>query len=444
MKENMTRILIVGGGGREHTLAWAFSRSPQVDHIYVAPGNAGTTWPANPAATGLQPRAAATSTPIAVDNFPALAAFAHAQQIDLVVVGPEAPLAAGLVDFFQAEGIATFGPTREAARIESSKAFSKTFMREQAIPCAESATFDTYEAASAFLDEKEQAQGTESPLVVKADGLAAGKGVIVCEQIAEARAALHRIMVEREFGAAGDHVLIEERLRGREVSVLAFTDGRSIAPMPPARDHKPVYDGDRGPNTGGMGAYTHPPDVDETLLEHIRQRVLEPTIAGMAARGIPYVGVLYAGLMLTAEGPKVLEFNCRFGDPEVEAILPLLETDLTEICMACVEERLDQVAVRLRPGVGTTIVLASPGYPGDYPKGLPISVTENLAASEDIIVFHAGTAHHDGKLVTAGGRVMAVSAFGADLPATLRRAYEGVAQIHFEGMHYRRDIGGAR
>ncbi|NJN66240.1 MAG: phosphoribosylamine--glycine ligase [Chloroflexaceae bacterium] len=440
----MKTALVVGSGGREHALAWALARSPQIQHVYVAPGNAGTRWDDNPSATGLQPRAASTNVPIAVEDFTALIAYTRQQALDFVVVGPEAPLAAGIVDAFQAAGLRIFGPTRDAARLESSKAFAKGFMREHHIPCAESATFDDYAAALQFLADRETAHGPASPLVVKADGLAAGKGVMVCNTIEEARTALHRTMVDRSFGAAGHRVVIEERLYGRELSILAFTDGQTIVPMPPARDHKPVYDDDQGPNTGGMGAYTHPPDVDGALLEMIERTVLRPAIDGMAARGTPYRGVLYAGLILTPDGPKVLEFNCRFGDPEIEAILPLLEADMAEVLLACIEGRLGQVSIPFRPGVGATVVLASPGYPGPYPGGIPITGLETLATSDDIIVFHAGTTQRegDGHLVTAGGRVLAVSAVGESLPATLRRVYEGVAPIHFEGMHYRRDIGG--
>lgn len=439
----MKTALIVGSGGREHALAWALARSPQIGHVYVAPGNAGTQWEENPSAVGLQPRAASTRVPIAVDDFSSLITYTRQQGIDFVVVGPEAPLADGMVDAFQAEGLRIFGPTRDAARLESSKAFAKVFMREHGIPCAESASFDDYSTALQFLTDREEHDGPDSPLVVKADGLAAGKGVVVCDTIEEARAALHRTMVEQDFGAAGNRVLIEERLYGRELSVLAFTDGQTIVCMPPARDHKPAYDNDQGPNTGGMGAYTHPPDADAALLHTVEQTILRPVIAGMSARGTPYRGVLYAGLILTPDGPKVLEFNCRFGDPEIEAILPLLEADMAEVLTACIAGRLEQVPVSLRAGVGATVVLASPGYPGPYPSGIPITGLETLATSEDSIVFHAGTSRRegDGHLVTAGGRVLAVSAFGADLPATLRRVYEGVAQIHFEGMHYRRDIG---
>lgn len=434
-------VLVVGSGGREHALAWALSRSPQVGQVFVAPGNAGTDWAANPDASGLQPRAASTSVPLGVHDTAALIAFAREHQVALTVVGPEAPLADGLVDAFQAEGLPVFGPTRAAAQLESSKVFAKQFMREHHIPTADFDVFDTFDEANEFVAAR--AYGTEQlcPVVIKADGLAAGKGVIVCSTLADAQQALTRIMIDREFGASGNRVLIEDRLSGREVSVLAFTDGRTIVTLPPSRDHKPVFDNDDGPNTGGMGAYTHPPDVDEALLARIEQTVLHPTVAGMAAQGIPYQGVLYAGLMLTPDGPMVLEFNCRFGDPEIEAIMLLLAGDIMEVLGACVKGRLKPGAVACHAGVGATVVAASPGYPGSYPKGLPISGLDTLAARDDVIVFHAGTARQGEQLVTAGGRVLAVSAPGDTLAAALQRVYDGISQIHFDGIHYRRDIG---
>lgn len=432
----MSTVLIVGSGGREHALAWALARSKQVAHVYVAPGNAGTIWPANPAARGFQPHAAASNVPIGVDDFPALIDFARDKQIALTVVGPEAPLSAGIVDAFQAADLPVFGPTQAAAQLESSKAFAKAFMNQHNIPTAACATFQDYNEAVQYLHES----GLEA-VVIKADGLAAGKGVIVCDTADEARDALHRIMVTREFGDAGNTVIVEERLRGKEVSLLALCDGRTVLPMVPARDHKPVFDGDQGPNTGGMGAYTHPADVDQALLEMIERDVLQPVVAGMAAQGIPYRGVLYAGLMLTEKGPQVLEFNCRFGDPEIQAIIPLISSDLLTCMHACVEERLDTVSLSWYDGVGATVVLASGGYPGSYPKGIQIDGLDVLAQRDDCIVFHAGTARHDNDFVTAGGRVLAVSAVGANLATALQHVYDGVDQIHFEGMHYRKDIG---
>lgn len=432
----MRNILVIGGGGREHALAWALARSPRVRHVYVAPGNAGTEWPANPNATGLAPRASASRVPIAPDDFDALIAFAREHDVYMAVVGPEAPLAAGIVDAFQQAGVPIFGPSQAAAQIEASKAFAKAFMEQTGIPTAAHAAFTDYDAARAYLRQH------PAPVVVKASGLAAGKGVIVCETQEEAEAALRMIMVDRAFGAAGDVVVIEEFLQGPEVSVLAFSDGRTVKRMPPARDHKRIYEGDRGPNTGGMGAFAPPPDVDEALLDEIEATILRPAVQGMLERGTPYVGVLYAGLMLTQDGPKVLEFNCRFGDPETQAILLLLESDLLDVFEACLAGRLDETNVQWRDGAAATIVLASPGYPGAYPKGLPIEGVERAAAHENVVVFHAGTARDEaGRLVTAGGRVLNVSAYDADLERALQRAYAAVEEIAFEGMQYRRDIG---
>lgn len=431
----MNKVLVIGSGGREHALAWALSRSPQVAQVFVAPGNAGTEWPANDAAAGLQPRAASQNVHIAVDDFPALLAFAQQKKIDLTVIGPEVPLAAGIVDAFQAAGLMVFGPTQAAAQLEASKAFAKNFMREHRIPTADYGVLTDYVVARAFLTEFGR------PMVVKADGLAAGKGVLVCDTIADAEEALRQIMQERVFGAAGDTVVIEERLIGREISVLAFCDGRTVVPMPVARDHKRALDGDHGLNTGGMGAFAPTPDVSRELVDEVIRTVLQPAVDGMAARGTPYVGVLYAGLMLTPQGARVLEFNCRLGDPEAQVILPLLATDLYTVLTACIAGRLHELDIRWREQSCATVVLASPGYPGVYPKGLPISGLDSLAKYPDVIAFHAGTAEENGQVVTAGGRVLAITALGSDLPHALNTAYMGVAHIHFEGMHYRHDIG---
>ena len=436
------QVLVIGSGGREHALAWALAQSPHSGRIFVAPGNAGTT-------TDLS-----SNIPIASDDIPALARFARENAIGLTVVGPEAPLASGIVDAFQAEGLRVFGPTRAAAQLESSKAFAKAFMRQHGIPTGEYAAFADYHAACRYVETSYAAPSAHHPssCVVKADGLAAGKGVVVCDDASEALDALKRIMVDREFGAAGDTVVVEERLAGPELSVLAFSDGRTVLPMPPARDHKRVFDGDQGPNTGGMGAYSPVPGVSQALLGEVCRTVLQPAIDGMASRGTPYTGVLYAGLMLTAGGPKVLEFNCRFGDPETQAILPLLiqngegttpPSSLLDILLACTEGRLADIApdVHWHPGACATVVLAAPGYPGSYPKGLPISGLDETGALQDAMVFHAGTATKDGRIVTNGGRVLAVSAIGADLQAALERAYGAARHIRFDGVHYRRDIG---
>ncbi|HID49573.1 MAG TPA: phosphoribosylamine--glycine ligase [Chromatiales bacterium] len=415
-------VLIAGSGGREDALAWKLRQSAGVGRIYIAPGNGGTRrWGEN--------------VPIAAEDTAALLTFAQEKRVDLTVVGPEAPLAAGIVDAFQAARLPIFGPTQAAAQLEASKAFAKSFMREQGIPTAEFGVFNEYEAARDFLAGAAWPDGA----VVKASGLAAGKGVIVCDDLAQADRAAYEMLRERPFGAAGDTIIIEERLIGPELSLLAFADGRTLAPMLPARDHKRFFDGDQGPNTGGMGAYAPPPDVDEALLDEIMRRVMQPALDGLAARGTPYVGVLYAGLMLTAGGLKALEFNCRFGDPETQVILPLLDGDLAQIMLACVRGELAAEMVRPYPGVCAAVVMAAPGYPGSYPKGLPISGLEDVP--EDMLVFHAGTVRRDGRFLTNGGRVLAVSARGEDLATAAARAYEGVSRIHFEGAHYRKDIG---
>ncbi len=431
----MTSItcLVVGSGGREHALAWALARCPEVAQVYVAPGNAGTEWAANPQAAGWQPCAAASNVAIRADDVAALRDFALENNVDLTVVGPEVALAAGLVDAFQAARLRVFGPVQAAAQLESSKAFAKVFMQEHAIPTAAFAAFTDFEAAGAYV------RALNGPCVVKADGLAAGKGVLMCDDANDAEAALRQIMLDRAFGSAGTQVVVEERLIGREISALAFCDGHSYALMPLTRDHKRVYDDDQGPNTGGMGAYGPIPDGDAALRDMIGATVIQPALDGMAARGTPFAGVLYAGLMQTANGLKVLEFNCRFGDPETQVILPLLDDDLARILIACVEGRLAETTPHWRDGVCVTVGLASANYPGDYPTGLAITGLD--AAAVDVVVFHAGTTRRDGEIVTAGGRVLSVSAWGVELADAAKRAYARIPNIHFDGMHYRTDIG---
>ncbi|GAB4262849.1 MAG: hypothetical protein Kow0080_00560 [Candidatus Promineifilaceae bacterium] len=434
----MLTILIIGSGGREHALAWKLAQSPRVGRIFVAPGN-GSTALGELLAVNRERRNTehgqrlTENVPIAATDIPALVAFAGEMGVGLTVVGPEAPLAAGIVDAFQAAGLPIFGPTRAAAQLEASKAFAKQFMRQHGIPTGDFAVFADYDTAVSHL------QTLSGGVVIKASGLAAGKGVIVCDDRAEAEAALRQMMLDKAFGSAGTEVLVEERLTGPELSVLAFCDGRTVVPMLPARDHKRVYDGDRGPNTGGMGVFAPPPDVDGALIDEVVCTILQPTVDGMAARGTPYVGVLYAGLMLTAGGPKVLEFNCRFGDPETQVILPMMDGDLADILLACVEGRLRPEMARWHPGACAAVVMAAPGYPGVYPKGLPISGLDSVP--DDVMVFHAGTAAAGDVVVTAGGRVLAVAARGDDLETAVSRAYAGVAKIHFEGAHYRTDIG---
>lgn len=430
----MKRVLVIGSGGREHALAWALSRSPQVGQVYATPGNGGTDWPQQDG-KGLRPKAPSHSAPLAPLDFEGLLRFAQEHSVDLTVVGPEAPLAEGIVDHFEQGGLRIFGPSRFAAQLEASKAFCKDFMHEYGIPTAEYAVFDDYQAARQYLAEYVK------PVVVKADGLAAGKGVIVCSSPEEAEQALYKIMVQQVFGPAGERVVIEERLAGREISVLGFSDGRVVKAMLPARDYKRALDGDRGGNTGGMGAFAPVDDVSSSLVEEIVRTVLQPAVDGMNALGSPYKGVLYAGLMLTEHGPRTLEFNCRLGDPETQVLLPLLQTDLLDILEACVDERLAECSIQWRDTTCATVVLAAPGYPEDYPKSLPVAGIEAALADEDVVVFHAGTASHDGILLTNGGRVLAVTGQGNDLQQALERVYRAAGKIDFEGMHFRRDIG---
>ena len=428
------RALVIGSGGREHALAWALARSPQVEQVFVAPGNAGTAWAAHEGPDGIR-LAPAENVPITIDDFGGLVDFAREQAADLTVVGPEAPLADGLVDAFRAAGLCVFGPDRAAAQLEGSKGYAKQFMREHEIPTADFAIFEDYEAASRYVAERDR------PLVIKADGLAAGKGVVVCDTPAEAQEALKAILVERVFKDAGKRVVVEERLNGWEVSALALMDGQNFALLPYAADHKRALDGDQGPNTGGMGAYAPRPVAVSGFETFMSERILRPVALGVAERGAPYVGVVYVGLMITADGPYVLEFNCRFGDPETQAVLPLLDCDLAEVMLACAEGRLDPAMVNSKAGACGSVVLASGGYPGEYRTGLPISGLEEAAARPDVAVFHAGTRREGDQVVTAGGRVLAVSAVAETMPRALERAYEAARLIQFEGAHYRSDIG---
>ena len=423
---NSTRILVAGNGGREHALAWKLAQSPRVARVLVAPGNGGTALAGGKIG----------NVPIAADDIAMLVRLAKDENIELVVVGPEAPLAAGAVDAFRASGTRCFGPSQAAAQLESSKAFAKAFMQRHGIPTARYAVFTDFNAAI------DHVHTIDYPIVVKASGLAAGKGVLLPESLSETEAVLHQIMVEQAFGAAGDEVVIEERLAGQEASVLAFSDGRNLAMMPAAQDHKRIFDGDLGPNTGGMGAYAPAPVITAGLLDEVRQTIMQPTLDGMRAEGTPYIGILYAGLMLTADGIKVLEFNCRFGDPETQVILPLLASDLLQVFDACLDGTLDQVDVRWHDGAAATVVAASEGYPGSYPKNREITGLADAEALRDVAVFHAGTKlADDGRVLTNGGRVLAVTATGDDLAGALAQAYNGVEQIRFQGMHYRRDIG---
>lgn len=413
-------ILIIGSGGREHALAWKLSQSPRADQVFVVPGNGGT----------------ANRMDLQATDFSALRDFVADRDISLTLVGPEVPLAAGIVDDFLGHGLKIWGPTQAAAQIEASKAFAKVFMRSYGIPTGNFAAFTDFGDARNYLRDQRH------PVVIKASGLAAGKGVILPETLKEAETALRRIMVDRQFGEAGDEVVLEERLTGPEVSVFAFSDGKTSLLMPTAQDHKRAYDNDQGPNTGGMGAYSPalicPPD----LLAEIDETVMQPTLAGLAEESSPYVGVLYAGLMLTPKGPRVLEFNCRLGDPEAQVLLPLLASDLLDLVEHSVGGTLTETTVEWREAAAATVVLVSGGYPGSYEKGKIISGIEEAEAQDDVTIFHAGTKmRDDGQILTDGGRVLNVTGVADDLPGALERAYRAIRLIRFEGMHYRTDIG---
>ena len=415
-------ILLIGGGGREHALAWALTRSAHTTRLYAAPGNSGT-----------QSLARCENVALAVDDPDGLVTFAQTHAVDLTVVGPEAPLVAGIVDRFQAAGLRIFGPTAAAAQLEGSKAFSKEFMLRHNIPTAQAAIFDDFDAAMRHL------RGLDQAPVIKASGLAAGKGVILPDTKEGAAAVIQDILLGNRFGAAGSTVLLEERLQGPELSVLALCDGTDARILPPAQDHKRLLDGDRGPNTGGMGAFAPSPLATPALMSEVEEIILRPTLAGMAAAGTPYVGVLYAGLMLTAQGPKVLEYNCRFGDPETQAIVPLLQGDLVEAMLACIEGRLAQATLTVAPQAAVTVVIAAPGYPNEYETGVEIAGIDQ-AKAKGCLVFHAGAKFKEGRLLTAGGRVLAITALGDGLTAARRRAYDGAAAIRFNGAYYRKDI----
>jgi phosphoribosylamine--glycine ligase len=419
------KVLVVGSGGREHALAWKLAQSPRVTQVLCAPGNAGLA-------------ADVTVVPVKAEDLDGLLELALREKVDLTVVGPEAPLVAGLVDRFEARGLAVFGPTAAAAALEGSKAFAKTFMTTCGVPCADAEVFDDRDAAIQYVEE----QG--APIVVKADGLAAGKGVVVAQTVGQARRFIDACMVARVFGAAGARVVIEEFLRGQEASFLAVTDGVRAVPLLPAQDHKPALDNDLGPNTGGMGAYCPTPVVPPHLADRIMRTVIEPAVRGMAAEGHPFRGVLYAGLMVDGDDVRVLEFNVRFGDPETEPLLFLMEGDLLPLLLGAARGDLSEVVASegatRRPGAAVTVVMAARGYPAAVQTGQVISGLD-APFGPDVKVFHAGTALRDGRFVTAGGRVLAVTARGDDLAGAIARAYDAVGRISWDGVHYRRDIG---
>ena len=416
----VVKLLIVGSGGREHALAWKLKQSPGVDRIFCAPGNAGT-------------EEIGENVAITASDLAGLARFAKENRIGLTVVGPDDPLAAGIVDLFEAEGLRVFGPTKSAARLESSKIFAKELMRQKRIPTARAAIFDKVEAAAAFLRE------SRFPIVIKADGLALGKGVIVAKDVEEGQATIEAMMKERRFGEAGTRLLIEECLTGSECSLHVLVDGASYSMLATARDHKRAFDGDTGPNTGGMGAFSPANNFGRELQAQFDREVMRPLLEGLSESGVNFRGLLFPGLMITADGPRVLEFNCRFGDPETQAILPRLKSDLLPLLEATIDGKLEGTTIEWDERAAVTVVLASGGYPGKYDVGKTISGLET-ASPQDVHIFHAGTRRENGSVVTAGGRVLAVTALGETVDRARARAYEAVAQIDFEGCHYRRDI----
>ncbi|MBI2723477.1 MAG: phosphoribosylamine--glycine ligase [Chloroflexi bacterium] len=425
-------VLIIGSGAREHAIAWKLRQSPTVDRLYVAPGNAGIAAVAELRPLSV-PRAYAPPADVQV-FFDAVHDLVRACRAEFVVIGPDDPLALGLADAIHALGVPVFGPTRAAAKIEASKSFAKDLMRRYGIPMAESAQFDSFDAAADYVVRRSER------VVVKADGLAVGKGAIVTEDARDAVRVLQALMVERSLGQAGATVVIEDFLQGRETSAHAFSDGRTVAHMPFACDHKPVFDGGRGPNTGGMGAYSPVAWLSDAAAAVIQSEVTERAVAAMAAEGAPFAGVLFPGLMITSKGPKVLEFNARFGDPEAEVLLPRLEADLLAIMRGCVFGTLSDVDVRWRDEAAVTVMLASGGYPGAYQTGFPIDGLQDV--DDDVLLFHAGTRRdEDGRIVTSGGRVLTVTALGTSVEDARDRAYANVRRISFEGMHYRTDIG---
>ena len=414
------KILVVGSGGREHALCWKIAQRPDTE-VYVAPGNIGMV-------------DVATLVNIKVDDIAGLVDFAKAEGIDLTVVGPELPLTLGIVDAFQEAGLACFGPNKAAAKLEGSKAFSKELMKKYGIPTAAFDTFTDVEKAKAFVDE------IGVPCVVKADGLAAGKGVIICMTREEADKAIEDMLTDHAFGDASATIVIEEYMVGPEVSVLAFADGKTVLPMVSAQDHKRIFDGDKGPNTGGMGAYSPAPVYTEALSAEVNKTIIEPTIAAMAAEGTPFTGILYTGLMLTEKGPRVLEYNVRFGDPETQPIMVRMKSDIVELFQACVDGKLDEATLEWHDEAAVCVIMASGGYPASSEKGVPIYGLDDIAA-EEAIVFHSGTAEKDGEIVTNGGRVLGVTAKDATIKGAIDKAYAAVEKINFDHMQFRRDIG---
>ncbi len=419
------KVLIVGSGGREHAIAWSVSRSERVDQIYCAPGNAGIGQ-------------IAECVPISPMDFEALADFAEKEKIDLTIIGMDDPLVGGVVDVFESRGLRVFGPRKNAAILEGSKAFSKKLMKKYGIPTAAYECFDNPADALEYLSTC-----ASFPIVLKADGLALGKGVLICADLKEAQDGVRTIMEDKKFGDAGNTLVIEEYLTGREVSVLSFVDGKTVKTMTSAQDHKRALDGDLGPNTGGMGTFSPSPFYTPEIDQYCQTHIYRPTVEAMAAEGRPFTGVIFFGLMLTDQGPRVLEYNARFGDPEAQVVLPRMENDLIDVIEACLEGRLDQVDLRFKDNAAVCVVLASEGYPVKYEKGYPISGLENFQGKEDAFCFHAGTALKDGKIVTNGGRVLGITALGKDLHEAREKAYKATSWVSFENSSMRHDIGRA-
>lgn len=424
MVKSVSNILIIGSGAREHALGWKLKQSPKVNKIYFAPGTIGT-------------ESIGKSTGIGMQDHAALIKFAKAKKIELTVAGPDDALAGGIVNAFRKNGLKIFGPTKEAAQIESSKAFAKQLMQEENIPTAKFETFSDYNQALNYVNSH------PLPVVIKASGLALGKGVIIAKTLLEAKKTLEEIMLQKIFGEAGQTVVIEEFLSGKEISIHAFTDGTNFSIFPPARDHKPIFDGNKGPNTGGMGTIAPVPDITETQMNEIRKTIVEPVIKAMRARGIPFTGCIYPGLMMTQDGPKVVEFNCRFGDPEMESYMRLLDTDLFDILNECVEGSLNKIKIGWKKQSACCIVLASAGYPASSSKGDEIFGLDHAGNEKDLVVFHFATKIIGGKITTNGGRVLGVTATGKNLEDALQKAYSIIGEkgIHFSGMQYRKDIG---
>jgi phosphoribosylamine--glycine ligase len=418
------KVLIVGSGGREHAIAWAVAKSPKVDKIYCAPGNAGIS-------------EYAECVPIGAMEFDKLVAFAKENEIDLTVIGMDDPLVGGIVDAFEAEGLRVFGPRANAAMIEGSKAFSKDLMKKYNIPTAAYENFTSPEAALAYLET------AKMPIVLKASGLALGKGVLICNTLEEAKEGVQTLMLDKQFGSAGDTIVIEEFMTGREVSVLAFCDGKTVKCMTSAQDHKRAKDGDQGLNTGGMGTFSPSPFYTKDVEEFCEKYIYQPTIDAMASEGRPFTGVLFTGLMLTEDGPKVLEYNARFGDPEAQVVLPRMKNDIVEVFEACIDGRLDEIKLEFEDNAAVCVVLASAGYPESYEKGFEITGIEDVNAKEGYHVFHAGSKFEDGKLVTNGGRVLGVTAKGKDLVEARANAYAATELVSFANKYMRNDIGKA-